>query len=98
MTAVVGIDEDAVSMVTAIARQSGRHGALVVLTTLPDGTVAQECRAKGARLLQVDFDHPETMGTKRFWRKVNRLYMLSSDASTNLSWSVGRRPSRTSHC
>jgi hypothetical protein len=35
-------------------------------------------------VLQVDFDHPETMGSKRFWRKVQRLYLLSPDPSTNL--------------
>jgi hypothetical protein len=84
VTAVVGVDEAGVSMVTAIARESARHGALVLLTAVPDGSVAQLCRAKGARVLQVDFDHPETMGAKRFWRKVHRLYLLSPDPSTNL--------------
>jgi len=84
VTAVVGVDEAGVSMVTAIARESARHGALVLLTAAPDGPVAQLCRAKGARVLQVDFDHPETMGSKRFWRKVYRLYLLSPDPSTNL--------------
>ena len=83
-TAVVGVDEAGVSMVTAIARESTRHGALVLLTSAPDGPVAQLCRSKGARVLQVDFDHPETMGSKRFWRKVQRLYLLSPDPSTNL--------------
>lgn len=84
VTAVVGVDEAGVSMVTAIARESTQHGALVLLTTAPDGAVAQECRSKGARVVQVDFDHPETMGTQRFWRKVERLYLLSPDPSTNL--------------
>ena len=84
VTAVVGVDEAGVSMVTAIARESTQHGAVVLLTTAPDGAVAQECRGKGARVVQVDFDHPETMGTKRFWRKVERLYLLSPDPSTNL--------------
>lgn len=84
VTVVVGADGDAVSMVTAIAREAGL-GTLVLMTTTPDDGVAQEARAKGARVLRVDFDDPNTLGSKRFWRKLNRLYLLAPDPSTNLT-------------
>ena len=85
VTAVVGFDDAGVSMITAITRESSRRGTLVLLTAQPDGPVARECRAKGGRVLQVDFDQPESMGSKRFWRKVVRLFLLSPDPSANLS-------------
>lgn len=87
ITAVVGVDDAAVSMVDAVARrvQSDWRGALVLMTEQPDGAAQQACRTRGARVLQVDFDRPETMGSKRFWRHVERIYLLSPDPSTNLT-------------
>lgn len=83
VTVVVGADDDALSMVTAIARESAR-GTLVLMTTTPGDAVSHECRARGARVLLVDFDNPNTLGSKRFWRKLERLYLLAPDPSTNL--------------
>ena len=85
VTAVVGVDDDAQSMVTAIAKTPGKDSTLVLMTTYPDNPVIQECRTLGARILPVDFNRPETVGMRRLWRRLDRLYLLSSDPSTNLA-------------
>ncbi|ORB68783.1 hypothetical protein [Mycolicibacterium tusciae] len=85
VTAVVDVDDDAQSMVNAIARTSERNSTLVLITTTPDSPVIQECRTLGARVLRADFNRPETVGMHRLWRHLDRLYLLSSDPSSNLS-------------
>lgn len=85
VTAVVDVDEDATSMVYAIAPSLPYRGTLALLTSAPDTPVAQECRTKGALVLPVDFSRPETVGGKRLWRRIRRVYLLSPDPSTNLA-------------
>ena len=85
ITAVVEVDEDAQSMITAIAKTSERSTTLVLMTTNPDSPVVQECRMLGARILPVALNHPETIGMQHLWRRLDRLYLLSSDPSTNLA-------------
>ena len=62
VTAVVGVDDDAQSMVSAVADYIGRRSTLVLLTASPDRPCVHECRAKGARVIEVDFSRPETLG------------------------------------
>lgn len=85
-TVVVDIDDDALPMVTAIARSKRRGTTLAVLTDHPDRPCVADARNAGARIVAVDFnpDH-ETMTGLRLWRSLERLYLLSPDPSANLS-------------
>ena len=85
ITVVVDADEDAESIVSAIANESSHRGSLALLTSAPDNAVAQRSRTKGARVLSADFTRPETVGTDRLWRRIDRLYLLAPDPSTNLA-------------
>ena len=85
VTAVVGLDDDALAMVGALARTSAdRRGTLVVITTSEEKVSAGECRSRGACVVTVDFKRPETYESLRLWRRLKRLYLLSPDPSTNL--------------
>ena len=85
VTAVVGLDDDALAMVGALARTSAdRRGTLVVITTSEEKVSADECRSRGACVVTVDFKRPETYESLRLWRRLKRLYLLSPDPSTNL--------------
>ena len=54
------------------------------MTDNPDQVWAAEARRQGASIIQADFERPETIVAHRFWRRINRLYLLSPDPSTNL--------------
>ena len=54
------------------------------MTDNPDQRWVAEARRQGARIVQADFDIPEKIVAHRFWRRMNRLYLLSADPSTNL--------------
>ncbi len=84
VTAVVGIDEETSSMIGAIAKSLGRRDTLVVLTDVPDRGYVDEARNLGARIATVDFTRPATLRALSLWRKLDRLYLLSSDPSANL--------------
>ena len=85
MTAVVDIDDDAVSMVRALAREDEPDRTVVLITDSPDRPCVHEARAHGLRVIRADFDRSETVGTHRLWRHVERVYLLSPDPSANLS-------------
>ena len=84
VTAIVDMDDDAQSMVSAVARSTNRRSTLAVITAHPDRPCVQEARAQGARVLTVDFTRPETLKSLSLWRKLDRLYLLSPDPSSNL--------------
>lgn len=84
VTAIVDMDDDAQSMVSAVARSMDRRSTLAVITANPDRPCVLEARAQGARVLTVDFTRPETMKSLSLWRKLDRLYLLSPDPSSNL--------------
>ena len=84
-TVIVDIDDDAVPMVIAVARSQGRGATLAVLTDSPDRPCVAEARNAGARIVTVDFSRPESVTGLRAWRGLQRLYLLSSDPSANLS-------------
>jgi hypothetical protein len=84
VTVVVDLDDDSVSMIGPIARRLRPNSALVLVTDNPDKGCIADARRQGARIAQVDFARPETIAAQKFWRRLNRLYLLSADPSTNL--------------
>ncbi|MBB5166480.1 hypothetical protein [Mycobacterium sp. AZCC_0083] len=84
VTAVVGIDDDTPSMISAIAKTVGPRVMLVVITDIPEQACVYEARNHGARIVTVDFSRPETLAALSLWRKLDRLYLLSADPSANL--------------
>jgi RyR domain len=86
VTAVIGIDDESRSMVSAIARTTlNRHSTLVVITGGPDEPGVQEARIHGGRVVSVDFSAPETLKALSLWRNLDRLYLLSADPLANQS-------------
>ncbi|HTX98089.1 MAG TPA: hypothetical protein VME67_26620 [Mycobacterium sp.] len=83
--AVVDIDDDAVSMVRALAREHAPDRTVALITDSTDRPCVHEARSNGLRVLRADFDRSETIGTHRLWRHVERVYLLSPDPSANLS-------------
>lgn len=86
VTAVVGIDDDTRSMVSAIGRTLDRRGMLVVISGGADEAGEQEARSHGARVVTVDLDTPASLESLSLWRSLERLYLMSADPSANLSW------------
>jgi hypothetical protein len=84
-TVVVDLDDDSASMIGGIARTLRPNSTLVLMADNPDKACIAESRRQGACIVQADFDRPRTVVAHKFWRRVNRLYLLSADASTNLS-------------
>ena len=85
VSAVVGVDDDARSMVNAVRNTLETNSRLVVVTASPDLSAVQEARQQGARVVVVDFDRPETLESLTLWHKLDRLYLLSPDPVANLS-------------
>jgi membrane associated rhomboid family serine protease len=59
VSAVIGIDDETRSMVSAIASTLDRRGTLVVIIGGPDEPGAQEARIHGGRVMTVDFNASE---------------------------------------
>jgi len=86
ITAVIGIDDETRSMVSAIAKTLNRSGTLVVITGGPEEPGAQEARIHGGRVMAVDFNAAEPLKSLSLWRNLERLYLMSADPATNQSW------------
>lgn len=84
VTAVVDMDDDARSMVSAVARTLDQRSTLAVVTANPERACVQEARRQGARVLAVDFARPQTLTALSLWAKLDRLYLLSADPTSNL--------------
>lgn len=83
VTAVIGIDNETRSMISAIATTLNRRSTLVVVTSGPDEPGAQEARINGGRVVSVDFNATESLKSLSLWRNLERLYLMSSDPPTN---------------
>jgi hypothetical protein len=84
VTAIVDVDDDAMSMVGAVARSMKRRSTLAVLVANPDRPCVAEARALGARVIAVDTARSDALTSLSLWRKLDRLYLLSPDPSSNL--------------
>jgi hypothetical protein len=84
VTVVLDLDDDSASMIGGIARTLRANSTMVLMTDNPAKAFVSESRRHGARVVHVDFDRPRTVVAHRFWRRLNRLYLLSADPSTNL--------------
>jgi hypothetical protein len=98
VTAFVGIDDDSQPIISAVARTLDRGSTLVVITNAGDDRV-QRARRQGARVVLVDFNTPSTLVSLRLWRHLKRLYLMSADPATNLSWLdlISRQLSQIAH-
>ena len=83
VTAVIGIDDETRSMVSAIAGTLDRSSTLVVVTGGPDEPGAVETRIQGGRVVSVDFNVPDSLKSLSLWRNLERLYLMSPDPPTN---------------
>lgn len=82
VTAVVGVDDETRSMIKAIAA-TNRSKVLVVITNGPDDPGAQEARLHGGRVISIDLSDPESLAALSLWRRLDRLYLMSPDPTTN---------------
>ncbi|OBH47379.1 RyR domain-containing protein [Mycobacterium mantenii] len=98
VTAIVGVDADTQSMISAVARTLDRRSTLVVITGASDDRVAR-ARRQGARVVLVDFNTPSTLVSLRLWRNLSRLYLMAPDPAINLLWLdlISRRLAEVAH-
>lgn len=85
LTAVVGIDEDTLSMLSAIASRMGKRETLVIVTAAPNRRCINEARALGARVREVATLDADTLRDLRLWKNVHRLYLIAEDPVQNES-------------
>jgi hypothetical protein len=83
VTAVIGIDDETRSMISAIATTLDPASTLVVVTSGPNEPGAMEARNQGGRVVTVDFNDPDSLTSLRLWRRLQRLYLMSPDPPTN---------------
>src|SRR5262249_23142048 len=84
VTVVLGVDDDSRSMVRGVAETLEPNCQLVFVTEDPERPSVAESRRDGARVLPVDLEKAQTVVDLPLWHKVDRLYLLDADASTNL--------------
>ncbi|MCW2691106.1 MAG: hypothetical protein JWR37_5996, partial [Mycobacterium sp.] len=84
LTVVVGVDDETVSMIRAIAGTLGTGDTLVALTRDADSNASRTIHDLGAKTRVVNLDEPETMSKLRLWTRLDRLYLLSGDPVQNL--------------
>lgn len=84
VTAVVGADDDANSMIAAVARTLEKGSTLAVITTAADAEHRGNLRRGGGRVVAVDFARTDALQSLPIWHKVKRLYLLSPEPNTNL--------------
>ncbi|HEY0226483.1 MAG TPA: hypothetical protein VGC05_08805 [Mycobacterium sp.] len=85
VSVIVGIDDDSEPIISAVARTLDRRSTLVAVASAGDERV-QRTRRQGARVVLVDFNRPSSLVSLRLWRNLGRLYLMSADPATNLSW------------
>jgi hypothetical protein len=85
VTAVIGLDNETRSIVSAIATTLDRSSTLVVVTGGPDEPGALEARIHGGRVVSVDLNAAESLTSLSVWRNLERLYLMAPDPPTNQS-------------
>ncbi len=84
VTAIVGADDDADTMVAAVARTLEKNSRLLLVTSPTDAERRGDLRRRGARILAVDFSRADELQNLPVWHKVTRLYLLAAEPNTNL--------------
>ncbi len=84
LTVAIGLDDDTVSIIRAIAGTLGNDETLVAITKDANTPAASAVRGMGAKVRVVNLDEPETMARLRLWTRLDRLYLLSEDPVQNL--------------
>ncbi|MDT5092110.1 MAG: hypothetical protein QOH60_1473 [Mycobacterium sp.] len=84
VTVAVGVDDDTVSMIRAIANTLAPSETLVAVTKDDSTLAASAVRSLGAKVRVVNLDKPEAMARLRLWTRLQRLYLLSEDPVQNL--------------
>lgn len=85
LTVVVGIDDETISMIDAIARTTGDRETLVTLTGNANSDAVARARKAGAKVQVVNLEEPSTLAHLKLWRWLDRLYLLSEDPIQNLA-------------
>lgn len=85
LTVVVGIDDDAVSMIRAIASRMAPDETLVLVTGYADRAAVRMAREFGAKIHVTPLQQSETLTGLRFWKRLDQLYLLSEDPGLNHS-------------
>lgn len=83
LAVVVGIDDDAVSMLRALASRPDRKETLLIITGAAGRPCVAAVRNLGARVREVSLADPDPLGELRLWKKLDRLYLLSEDPTLN---------------
>ena len=84
VTVVVGVDNDAESLVAAIAGTIRGRSTLLVVTDNDHADATLAARRAGACVVAVDLHRVEPLVALPIWHKTDRLYLLAADPSTNL--------------
>jgi hypothetical protein len=72
-------------MIKAVAETLEPRSQLVLVVENVDQPTVVDCRKDGARVLAAALDNPESLAALPLWHKLDRLYLLHADPSTNLA-------------
>lgn len=88
----IGVDADSADFLVSIARENSESpngglkstGPLVVLTLVPGRPEIERLRIEGAVVLKMNIDNPSVLQDLLRTTAIDRLYLLSSDATSNI--------------
>lgn len=83
LTVVVGLDDDTLPLVTAVARRMAPSQTLVVITSDAKRSCVSEVRQLGARIRELPLTDTQGLTDLRLWKHLKRLYLLSEDPVQN---------------
>ncbi|KUI26049.1 hypothetical protein AU195_13775 [Mycobacterium sp. IS-1496] len=83
LTVVVGLDEDTLPLVAAIARRMGANETLAIITSDSNRSCVSEARSLGARIREMPLTDSAALAHLRLWKRLTRLYLLSEDSAHN---------------
>ena len=86
ITVALGVGDDTISIIKAIARNMPPRETLVVLTDDAECSAARQARIAGAKVQVTNTSDTEALAELRMWRHLDRLYLLSPDQNQNRSW------------
>jgi hypothetical protein len=84
VTAIVDVDDDSRSMVTAVAGTLGKESHLALIVAQKQVAGVRDLRGQGVRIIVADLDRLDRVELLSLWRKTRQLYLLSASPTTNL--------------